>query len=146
MNWANEFIGLTFKDRGRGSSGVDCYGLIILVFENVKRLILRDYDYESCKDSLSISQLLSNDTDWPFLEVVRAGNANFEGMLCKLKEFDVIVFKRAGLEQHLGIVVNKTHMLHISEGCNSRLENYRCGYWKPKIVAVYRHRELLQNV
>jgi cell wall-associated NlpC family hydrolase len=30
-NWAAQYVGLPFRDKGRARTGLDCYGLVVLV-------------------------------------------------------------------------------------------------------------------
>jgi cell wall-associated NlpC family hydrolase len=56
------------------------------------------------------------------------------------REFDVVIFRRAGLESHVGIVIEPGRMLHIVKpNTESYVDSFASGRWKTKFVACHRH-------
>ena len=136
--WANEYVGIPFKEFGRGEDGLDCYGLIRLVFlerHNIELPTLLD-TYCSTRDRERNAQQIHREA----LE-----SENWVRILPgQEKPFDVIVARIYGLPCHLAIVVRKGIMLHASRNCDASTEDYTKGTWKApgKITGFYRHKEL----
>mgnify|MGYP001125769537 FL=1 len=57
------------------------------------------------------------------------------------RPFDMLVFRRAGIDSHVGVVVEPGRMLHASN-TESRVERFDQGRWKPKLLAIHRHESL----
>jgi hypothetical protein len=56
--------------------------------------------------------------------------------------FDMAVFRRGGIESHVGIVTEPGRMLHILHGGESCIERFDQGRWKPKLIGLHRHESL----
>lgn len=128
--WWNKYIGIPFVEKGRDENGLDCYGLLQLVFKQERGIILRDYlevydnvnDKEILKAAIE-SGRLENDNwiepPWPSM-------------------FDVIILRMRGVPIHLGIVTKPGHMLHCAKDINTVHEKYNSMLWKNRIVGFNR--------
>lgn len=140
MSWSNDYVGLPSKAKGRDRRGVDCWGLPRLVLIEAAgapddEALLPDSaaDYAGLDDGQAIAECMRRTRFWPWTEV-QAGQE---------KPFDLIVFHRGGVDDHMGIVVEPGLMLHIEDGKRSCVENYRrAGKWANKITGFYRHEAL----
>lgn len=139
MNWSDKYVGLPFKPLGRDFNGVDCWGLKRLVLKEEKGIIVPSYTgfYERADDGEAkiIADKIAMETamsDW--IPVPRGQEREFDGMLISLN----------GLPCHVGIVVRKNIVLHITEGINATTEDYRTNRWTVpgKIAGFYRHKQL----
>lgn len=136
MNFANQYIGLPFKNRGRTKDGVDCWGLVRLIYQEQYAIELPSYDDEYAS-SHNISE--TRDTikehvkEWIYIEPGEERSG------------DVIVMRLSGYPTHVGIVIKNGKMLHIVEGINAVVENYHSRLWMHRIVGFYRHKELLNG-
>lgn len=54
------------------------------------------------------------------------------------KQDDVIVFSRRGCIEHIGVVFDRTRMLHCRQDCGTVIEEYHTPRWKPRIGGIYR--------
>lgn len=159
MHWSTEFVGLPWMERGRTRAGIDCYGLLRLPFEEKKGLSLRSYDgeYLSTSERDEIAVLLGGGTAIPPWVPVNDGTdpESLRGALrskerrawaercgALAREFDMIVFQRAGIDAHVGLVVDRGRMLHISETTESRIERFDTDRWLPRFAGLYRHMDL----
>lgn len=136
-HWSRDYVGLPWQFAGRSSDGVDCWGLLWLIYREVLGVGITSYARET--------------TDAPEREQVAALMA---GELVKSpwmdvdpgqeRGFDMVIFKRAGIDSHVGIVVEPGRMLHITHGTGSRVERFDQGRWKSKLIGARRHMDLLK--
>lgn len=132
-----DLVGLPHVELGRDRSGVDCWGLIRLGFDELAGIELPSYAgfYVSTSERAEIAALIEDaeaSPDWSMVEPDA------------LQPLDVAVFRRGRLESHLGLVVDpaRTLMLHAASGHGSRAESFATGYWMPRLTGFWRHREL----
>ena len=99
----NKYLGIPFKHRGRDFSGLDCYGLVIKIYED---LGYRIFDLESYDEVL-----LQSDANY-FIDNYHKEWARIE----KPKIFDVVLFKNAscGIVTHCGVVLKEDKFIHCS--------------------------------
>jgi cell wall-associated NlpC family hydrolase len=133
QHWTSDYVGLPWRFAGRDPGGVDCWGLLWLVYRDVLMIDVASYKHETldAPEREQIAALLTSDRNKsPWVSVERE------------QPFDMAVFRRAGIESHVGIVVERGRMLHILHGGESRIERFDQGRWKPKLIGLHRHESL----
>ncbi len=139
MHWSNPYVGLPWSFAGRSRVGVDCWGLLWLVYGEVLNVVVASYAAETtdAPERAEIAALLSHDraiAPWSPIELGRE------------RAFDMAVFRRAGLDSHIGIVLEPGRMMHILDGGESYIDRYDVGRWKMKLVGLHRHVEMMDRV
>ena len=135
-HWANKYIGIPYKRRGRGMDGMDCWGLLISVMEehgievpelNVSNPALME-DNET--DALAKGWHRVNGDHAQALDVVRL-NTMHKGR--------IIPF-------HVGVHVDHDKILHIDGfGIGSAcVEERKSGGMKWRILETYRASRFMQ--
>jgi cell wall-associated NlpC family hydrolase len=127
----DRFVGIPYLDKGRSLVGLDCYGLVRLVFRELRGIELPSYvaDYATGADRTAIAHLIKGEIDaW---DEVRAGDEI---------AFDGVLIREAGFPRHIGLVVTPGLMLHVERGETSRIERYRTGTFSHRIAGFYRYR------
>jgi cell wall-associated NlpC family hydrolase len=131
-------VGLPWLDLGRDKwTGVDCLGLARTVLIEQKRIEipLMTEDYLSTREKEECANVFRHyGTD-----IWRPISTGAE------QPFDVVVFRRAGLPAHMGVVVKPGWMLHIEEGRESCIEQYRSRKWEPRLIGFCRHVRLING-
>ena len=117
MKWTDKYIGIPYKELGRDRSGIDCYGLCLLVYKNELGIKIPDYfgiGYEKNKDELrgELQKFIVQESKKNWVEV----------NLTEGKPFDLILFRIAGYVIHIGILVDSNIMLHSFNGMDCVLE------------------------
>jgi probable lipoprotein NlpC len=131
-NWA-KYINIPFKDLGRSFSGVDCYGLLALIYENELGIVLPDYTelvYNSRCD-------LKTKND----HILKSIGINWVQTDSKLKEFDALLFNRrcdTRITSHIGLYAGNGKFLHVLEDFPSMLERLDNPLWKSKFYGAMR--------
>lgn len=128
MSWSNRYVEhLSFRDRGRGWGGVDCWGLVHLAYREELGIELPSFadDYVTSKDRAALDGLIrGNMTGW---EPVK-----------EAKPFDVVLMRIGKDFSHVGLVVRPGLMVHCEYGCNVIHERYDGPRWKPRVINIYR--------
>jgi probable lipoprotein NlpC len=128
------YINLPFKDLGRDFSGVDCYGLVALVYEFEKNVIIPDY-----------TELLYNKDRHDIKEkkehILETLGVYWLKVKDKLKPFDVLVFNKScnsKIASHVGLCIGKGKFIHVLEDSPSRIERLDNPLWKTKFYGALR--------
>lgn len=111
-SWSNRYVGIPFADGGRDRSGLDCWGLCLLVLREQFGIDARDYEYESAVGSTeAIRQIFEDElSNWDIVEVPRVG--------------DVICIRWKGAPVHFGIVSEKGRFIHSKQGVGAIVSKY----------------------
>jgi cell wall-associated NlpC family hydrolase len=128
----DRYIGLPWLDRGRTPAGVDCWGLVRLVYAGELGIDLpnRADDYSNAGDRHAILPLVEEARpDWTRI----SGGAG--------ARFDLVLIRQA--PWHVGVIVGRGLMLHIPEGGTSCIEPYTTGRWGNRVEGTYRHISII---
>jgi cell wall-associated NlpC family hydrolase len=128
----DSFVGIPYLDRGRSIVGCDCWGLVLLIFRELRGIDLPSYvdRYQTGADRAAISYLIKGELD-PWDQVADGTETSFDGVLIREGSFP----------RHIGVVVTPGLMLHVERGETSRIERYRSGNFAHRITGFYRFRE-----
>ncbi|MGY3366193.1 putative lipoprotein NlpC [Bradyrhizobium sp. GM2.4] len=134
--WMRNYVGLPKLHAGRSRDGVDCYGIVWLVYREVLNIELPSFageamDVPEREDIAALIARGRSTAPWRFVE---------NG--CE-REFDMAVFRRGKLESHVGLVVSPGRMLHIVDVGESHIGSYADGPWRSRIVGFHRHEALV---
>lgn len=130
--WTDKYIGLPFEPNGRTSRGVDCWGLIWLVYRNEFNIDLPKYDSVFPDESIESIRDAHN-----HIEKV---NENSFRVVETPSERDVILLRIYGnLVSHVGLYIGSGMMLHIMSGINSVVEDVNSIRWKHRVVGYRRY-------
>ncbi len=129
-HWSDAYGGRPAEEFG----DLPCWGLAREVFKDRCNIALPDYAGRVGREERAeIAALFSDGARrFPWREVV-AGEE---------REFDLALFLRAGLPQHVGIVTEPGRMLHVLEDGLVQPARYDSGRWKCKLAGLYRHAAL----
>ena len=131
MSWVAKYIGIRFVDHGRSEAGVDCWGLVRLVYHNERGIWLPTFvdSYTDTSSGAEIRSLLDANLRRPWEEVTAA----------EAEEFDLVLFALPGGEWHLGLVVEPRRgiMLHAQRPQDTVTERYREPRWRNVLDSVW---------
>lgn len=126
--WWNDYIGVKFTEKGRDRNGVDCWGLVCLIYKELKGIELpsRADTYSSTKDKETIAALIEKWHDDFWVEVKEP------------EMFDVLVLKIAGVPFHVGIYLHDKKFIHCANGVGTVVERLDSLRWKNNLIGAYR--------
>lgn len=129
--WTDKYIGLRFAPNGRDYSGVDCWGLVWLVYRHEYGIDLPIYDGVYMDNSIESIQGAHT-----HIETVQG---RFETVETP-SEGDIILIRAFGsLISHVGLYTGNKMMLHVMAGINSTVEKISGSRWKDRIAGYRRH-------
>lgn len=126
--WAGLYIGIPFKSGGRDKSGLDCYGLVRLVYiEQFDATLpdLRDL-YKNALDTNETAPLYQK-----YAPLLRGDKSN-----CP-KPGDVAVILERGLPTHLGIYAGGGYILHVTRHFGTILQRVTNPNLKGRVEGYY---------
>lgn len=131
--WANNYVGVPYKENGRDCDGCDCYGLVWLVYKEALgiNLPLYDYTYSHETPATEIAEMIqagAKGADWQQL-----------GKSEPLEPGDVLLFRHIGDGQHIGLYVGESQMLHTDRGHDAVVVDLGSAKWQSRIIGTYRH-------
>lgn len=128
--WAAGYLNVPFREKGRTQDGLDCYGLVRLVFQEQRGIELPSYaeDYATTTDAEDITRLFRGEvaTHWREVPVREA------------RLFDVAVLRILGEPIHFALVLHPPWFLHIMKDTWSVMERWDALIWEKRLVAVLR--------
>ena len=133
--WCGSFIGKPFVEVGRDYSGFDCYGLIYLIYRDVRNISLPRYenDYATIAEHESVAAAVRKEKArveaWAHLPIERP-----------VQEFDILIFRIKGLPFHCGVVLQAGWMIHTLKGMNCAIERYDGPLWRRRLLTIHRYR------
>lgn len=131
VNWWDSYVGLPFKRDGRDRTGIDCYGLIYLIYKEQLEIDLNPFSGifvdQSPETMLKVAKLMNEDREnWD-----RPNN---------IREFDMLQLRTGRHAFHVGIAINEHQMMHVEEGIDVVIENILSPLWRNRIEWIYRHK------
>lgn len=126
--WCANYIGLPFKSLGRTRAGLDCWGLVYLVYREAFGVEVPRYgEYADAYDIEEVGALVRGEivTRWREAAPEQLG--------------DVILLRVRGQPCHVGVVVARGKFLHAFEGTRSCVERYDGLKWRRRIMGFYRY-------
>lgn len=130
--WVAPYIGLPFESRGRSRGGLDCWGLVRLVYAERFGVMLPSYLelYEGVDDSEGIAGIFARDVgeqaDWRPVPVD------------EISVGDVATFTVGHQLRHVGLVIGAERMLHAHAGTDSCVERWTSPIWGKRLAGFVR--------
>ena len=123
----DKYIGLPYKDNGRDTTGIDCWGLARLYYSQELNIDLPSYSTEYNGDtSENIKELISQHKEsWTKVDVPEAG--------------DLVLFNIYGEPTHIGICLGDNNFLHSRDGKDSVVESLSSQQWDKRIAGFYKY-------
>lgn len=141
--WPARFVGTPWRAYGRDRAGVDCWGLIVLVYDEVFGIALPRYDGRSwpCGREAKAEETAAARAD---IGTFMAEEAAAWQVVKPDSERagDVLLLRLGGAPCHVGVVTEPGWMLHAQERMDAVIETYRSFVWERRIAGIYRHQGL----
>jgi len=122
---------LKYVDGGRDKSGVDCWGLIVVLNKELRNIDIPDYP------SIVLSGLDTCEKTSGELKK-QLGSQNLFHEVNTPEYGDAVLINVMGNPLHIGFVLDDSMMLHTGRKHGVVTENFRGMKWKSKIAGIYR--------
>ena len=127
MEWSAEYIGIPYQINGRDRDGIDCWGLVRLVYQEQLGKQIPSYAgyYDHAEDYDGFATAFDEGiADWQ--EVTEP------------KEFDSIWVRLMGIDCHTGVMLDNGKMLHAMVGAESCIVDVSTKAWQRRVIGCYR--------
>ena len=121
----NDYIGLPYKEMGRKINSCDCYGLLRILYRDLKGIHLEAYENVKADRALHNDMIIAGQKDWQEIEKPGFG--------------DVVCFKIMGLVSHVGMMIDQTNFIHAWNGTDSCIENINSIQWRHRVDGFFRY-------
>lgn len=131
--WASRYIGIPFLEHGRSREGLDCWGLVRLVYAERFGIHLPSLaeGYAGVDDSAGLAGVVVQE---------RAISGHWKPItLDESSVGDVVLFRMSGDLWHVGLMVARGQMLHVWRRVNSCVERINTPNWTPRLFGVHRY-------
>lgn len=127
----SEYLGIPFKHGGRDREGIDCYGLVVLLYKEKRNINLFDVEGYS-EDSVGEENyfITNYHKEWERIDPN------------SLQLFDVLLFYLDELvPTHIGVFIENDKFIHcLSENVPVSLGKLNSRLWKSKFHSAYRYK------
>ena len=131
-DWVEEYVGLPYAVGGRDRSGVDCFGLCLLVWRERFGLDVPLYGGVTWEvaNSAAVGDLIAGEVraGW---DPVAPGDE---------RPGDAVLMRMRGHPIHVGVVVAEGLMLHCHDRADAAVEDFRTLQWSRRILGFHRYR------
>tara|TARA_Y100000034_G_C6861959_1_gene392425 strand:- start:1015 stop:1410 length:396 start_codon:yes stop_codon:yes gene_type:complete len=125
--WAAQYVGIPFVELGRERSpGVDCWGLVRLVYLEQYEIELPSYSYENCDNRTANARIFSAEKESKWRPVLAMTGS-------------VVLFNVASRVCHAGVVVGDGKFIHAEVGTGVIMERLQSAQWRNRIEGFYEH-------
>lgn len=119
-----KYIKIPFKDRGRDENGVDCFGLVQMIYQDEFKIKLPSYIemYANEKDKKAICHAINSEkklSGWLETTTPKFGN--------------LIILNLLGRPLHLGVMLDENTFIHCMKGKGTIIENTTDISWRNRI-------------
>lgn len=127
---------IPYKLGGRDYKGIDCWGLVVLAYKELFNLDIPTYDGTmssvSNKNTKTAEDIINHlELSAPFTRVEEPQYGDF------------VLINILGNPTHIGLMIDSSHMLHISDKSGIAYEDIRSIKWQRRIQGFYRHNQNL---
>lgn len=133
--WASAYVGIPYVPGGRTREGLDCWGLLRLVYAEELGVALPSYrDAPDPAERAELAGLIQADREagpWQRVEDIRP--------------FDGLLFRVGAHAVHMAVAVNDTRMLHVSHGGRAVVQRIEDPMWRSRLVGIYRWQGEVQR-
>lgn len=126
--WVQSYLGIPFLEKGRTRAGLDCYGLVRLVYQEQRGLELPSYaeGYATTTDADEITALYRGEvaSQWQ------------ERPLADAQCFDVAVLRILGEPIHFALVLDPPYFLHVFRETDVSVERLDALIWQRRVERI----------
>jgi len=125
-----QFVGLPYVDRGRSLNGVDCWGLVVLVYA-AHGIELPSYDQYAdvgIHERAELARIIDGHRE-TWTDIPHGAE----------RALDIVLLRVVGHPSHVGVVVRPGLMLHVSRGSLSCVERYASARWRSRVAGLHRY-------
>jgi cell wall-associated NlpC family hydrolase len=137
--WWQEYVGLPFRFDGRDRSGIDCWGLVRLVFAERAGIDLPSYGEIRASDLARVAEIMTAARHLPPWQM--------EVPVPKARALDVVLMLgrrrgQAAERMHVGVMVDAARVLHVEAETAAVVVPLDHPQLRRRVCGVFRHEDL----
>ena len=118
---------------GRSREGVDCWGLVRLIYKEQLGIDLPAYEGVDWKRSTEVWQEIARqESSGEWDEIDRFSR----------RPFDVVTLRIGGVPWHIGVLFDKDRFIHADPVRGVRIERLDAIHWRNRVVGYHRLRDV----
>jgi len=127
----SKYLGIPYKNKGRDLKGLDCYGLVIMIYRDLGFELLDYWQYaqdwyKSKKDLINENYKLQ----WEKVEFPEI--------------YDIVVMKlKSSIPNHCAVYLGNYKVIHVYENSDVHIDDLTLPQWKSKIYGCFRFKNKL---
>ena len=127
--WWNDYVGIPFLAKGRDKDGIDCWGLVRLVYKEQFNIELPSFSEEyEADDTARMKELVAQYLEgWEETKEPKPGTG--------------VLFRILGFESHMGIYLGDNKFLHCRENQSAVIESLDKIEWRNRLVGFFNYTE-----
>jgi cell wall-associated NlpC family hydrolase len=137
VNWIKKYSGLQFAPDGRDWDGVDCWGLVYMVYKHTRGINLPDFR--------GIFTASDQETYIKIHEVMAEERKKWDDADTP-QEFDMLHFRTGRHAFHVGIAIDQYRFLHVDESTEYVvMDDLRNPLWLSRLDRISRYNDACQR-
>lgn len=129
---ATRYMGIPVVPGGRSRAGVDCWGLVRLVYKEERGIDLPAYDGVDWSRSAEVWEAIAKtEADGEWLPIVKEDRL----------PFDVVVLRIKGTPWHIGVLLNRDQFMHADPVRGICVERVESLHWRNRVEQVLRLKD-----
>lgn len=131
--WTQNYVGIPYISGGRDRSGLDCYGLLRLVYAEILGIDLPSFteSYLPTTERHELARILQEYR-------VRGSRAWMHLLPRRARPLDATLFRVAGEACHIGIYLGQNRILHTRPHTGSCIQRIDRVPWDRRLEGFYR--------
>jgi len=128
--WWNDYVGIPYELKGRTTAGIDCWGLVRLVYReqfNIELPSFTEEYFSEYDDKTNAEIIAAKKESWTQLQDPKPGS--------------VVLLNILGYPSHVGVVIDQNTFLHARLDDSVGIEKLSDPRWKRRIVGFYQYQE-----
>jgi cell wall-associated NlpC family hydrolase len=132
-HWTTAYVGLPWQDGGRGVDGVDCWGLVRIVYARELGIDLPSYGDTPASSLIAAARAITAGKDSEDWVKVASGLQ---------RPFDVCVMRLCGnrVTGHVGVMIDQFNLLHVEAATDVAIVPITHFTVRERIACFRRHR------
>ncbi len=124
-----KYVGIPYKHLGRDENGLDCWGLILLAFKELRGITLWD-----------IGEEYPEDWSWKGKDLFMENYQRQWEKVDRPALYDVVLLNNGkGIANHAGIMINNRNFIHCIKA-GVVLARVTDKQWKPRVAGYFRFK------
>jgi len=138
------YIGIPYKHLGRDKKGVDCYGIVVMIYKDKLGVELPDVHlYDFGEDACNYMTAFYTDKKYDHV----LGFSQLWTPVTELERYDIMLFtayEQIPAPTHSGVYLGEGKFIHCMQGLPVTISRFE-KQWKSMFHSAYRYKERLDT-